>query len=452
MEDRVVKKPNQYRDRNTGQLLDLVPEPEEVTEPGTPICKETLFPDPVAKMYMLDGQEAVVKNALDRGMNIASYLAWAGNVNANMRDAALGKGNEDRVVNIGMQLAMYMWYCGVDSATFPFTKMAQCRTLSDCAKYAIDEILSCDSLLTFLNTSDYAKGQLFTPDLVRYWKTSYEIMSTIMARPSVVNTIRTVPELMSAMDENRTVLTDIGDGVYTVPSGVSCLTVYAIGGGKDGSGSNGGAAGEMVHGVLWVTPGENIPYTVGGANEDSVFGDLTARTGAGAAGGTYNSRTGASTPAVTPAQDGILISVSSGGGAAAAPISTGGGGGYGGGNGGGGGYGKNRSLARNGGSGGAGGADCAIGSGGSGGEPGAFPTVNGTYAGSGGGAGTAGGGGGGGGGASDSGDRYSPVSGGGGGGGGYGGGGGGAGWKITTDAGVTGTPGQGGQGAIFIFR
>lgn len=51
MRDRIVQYPNRYRNKNTGQILDLVPEPGVVTEPGTPINKATLLSDVTAQMY-----------------------------------------------------------------------------------------------------------------------------------------------------------------------------------------------------------------------------------------------------------------------------------------------------------------------------------------------------------------------------------------------------------------
>lgn len=64
-----------------------------------------------------------------------------------------------------------------------------------------------------------------------------------------------------------------GSGVYTVPSGVTQLTVTLVGGGGGGGGcggneepvytGGGGAGGATTYAVIDVTPGQQIPWTVG---------------------------------------------------------------------------------------------------------------------------------------------------------------------------------------------
>lgn len=103
-----------------------------------------------------------------------------------------------------------------------------------------------------------------------------------------------------------------GNGVYTVPNGVTQITVTVIGGGGGGGGGSGrtsfagyltgggGGGGDTVSQIINVTPGQQIAWTVGTggasgagggvgyagyAGLPSVFGGLVAGGGAGGGGG-----------------------------------------------------------------------------------------------------------------------------------------------------------------------
>ena len=67
----------------------------------------------------------------DKSNCIASYLAFVGNVNADMIDAAFGKNNEDLIKNLGLQLAMYAWYKGFEKENYTFTNLRCSETLND---------------------------------------------------------------------------------------------------------------------------------------------------------------------------------------------------------------------------------------------------------------------------------------------------------------------------------
>ncbi len=114
MRDRVVQFPNRFRltpvDGQPG-VYDITLEPGEVTEWGTPYNKATQINDETAAALGLEGDSATVNNALQRAP-LASYMAFCGNVNEDMLDAAFGKNNEGRVLGLGRQLAMYAWFKG----------------------------------------------------------------------------------------------------------------------------------------------------------------------------------------------------------------------------------------------------------------------------------------------------------------------------------------------------
>jgi hypothetical protein len=70
---------------------------------------------------------------------------------------------------------------------------------------------------------------------------------------------------------------------YTVPSGVSELTVFSFGGGAGGSGSSGGSGGNAAAGIIPVTEGSQYTASVAAAGGTSNFGNQLSSNGAGSA-------------------------------------------------------------------------------------------------------------------------------------------------------------------------
>jgi hypothetical protein len=70
---------------------------------------------------------------------------------------------------------------------------------------------------------------------------------------------------------------------FTVPLGVTSITVYAWGAGGGGR-TNTGGAGAMIQGVLTVTPGETLNILVGGGGSGATTTPITAYGGGGSAG------------------------------------------------------------------------------------------------------------------------------------------------------------------------
>lgn len=200
-----------------------------------------------------------------------SYLAWVTNANSNSIDAAFGKNNETYLKGLGRQLAMYAWFKGANKTTYPFTNLINCNTLNDLTDSAKTEILSDVNLVSLFHSTNYAKDKLYLN--FSTWKTNYQLMTNALTSASVVDTIRTTTSYHDILHTGRTVIETIGSGVYTVPSGVSVLTVVCIGGGASVN------AGGYRQQVLSVTPGQQINYVVGDAGIATVFGSITAPAG-----------------------------------------------------------------------------------------------------------------------------------------------------------------------------
>lgn len=98
--------------------------------------------------------------ALAKAVPLGSYMAFCGNVNATMLDAAFGKSNEDIVSGIGLQMAMYAWFKGNLKATYPLASLKYCNTLAAVlsSQAAKIEISALSDLWLLLYASAYAKG------------------------------------------------------------------------------------------------------------------------------------------------------------------------------------------------------------------------------------------------------------------------------------------------------
>lgn len=77
------------------------------------------------------------------------------NMNREILDCAFGKGNEDMVVGIGNQMAMYAWYKGTDKGTSPFSELTLMHKLSNMSDVAFSEMVMNDYLKDLICSSDY---------------------------------------------------------------------------------------------------------------------------------------------------------------------------------------------------------------------------------------------------------------------------------------------------------
>lgn len=87
------------------------------------------------------------------------YMAFVGNVNADMVDAAFGKGNEDIIMGVGEALAMYGWFKGMDKTEHPFTHLRKMQTLNDMNNDIYDETIRSESLCDLILANEYAKSK-----------------------------------------------------------------------------------------------------------------------------------------------------------------------------------------------------------------------------------------------------------------------------------------------------
>ncbi len=118
------------------------------------------------------GEEATPVNAgnlnkieqgiFDAGIGLASYMAFCGNVNADMLDAAFGKNNEEYITGLGRQLAMYAWFKGDSKITYPFTELSKNNNMVDIVSIGkgLREIYENSTLHTFLESEAYAIGRV----------------------------------------------------------------------------------------------------------------------------------------------------------------------------------------------------------------------------------------------------------------------------------------------------
>jgi len=81
--------------------------------------------------FSAENMNKIESGIYDAGIGMASYLAFCGNVNANMNDAAFGKNNEENMIGLGRQLAMYAWFKGDSKITYPFTNLITKNTLAE---------------------------------------------------------------------------------------------------------------------------------------------------------------------------------------------------------------------------------------------------------------------------------------------------------------------------------
>jgi len=128
------------------------------------------------KTTWLDGITPISANNMNKiengiaqaGMPFASYMAFCGNVNVEMLDAAFGKNNDTLVTGLGIQLAMYGWFKGDSKTTFPFTSLISKNRFTDLLADidTLQEILMTYYIPILIKTSTYAYT-LYTADAIK---------------------------------------------------------------------------------------------------------------------------------------------------------------------------------------------------------------------------------------------------------------------------------------------
>lgn len=109
-----------------------------------------------------------VDNSIADNPTLESYFAFCANANEASILCALGKNNEDRIKRLGLQLAMYAWFCGDNKTEYPFTELVKCNTLADIPKNdsAYIEVCFNDKLREFLFYNEYAKSKIWHSDIL----------------------------------------------------------------------------------------------------------------------------------------------------------------------------------------------------------------------------------------------------------------------------------------------
>ncbi len=269
MRDRVVQFPHRYQlvpVDGEMNVYDFVPVPGTVTEEGTPINKANMLSDETATLYGIANASATVNEALYK-IPLASYMAFCSNVNADSLDAAFGKGNEDKVVGLGKQLAMYAWYKGT-SRSVAFTNLIKHATLSAVLddENAVNEILLNEPLLSLIALSPFASSLFYTEAAVESWKKNASVIETLITSITGINLLRQTPVLNATVRQGEVRYTQAGTYTFTVPDGVTCLWFNVIGAGS----SDNNSGGQLVQKAVPVASGDQFNIVVGDKDNNSI--------------------------------------------------------------------------------------------------------------------------------------------------------------------------------------
>lgn len=113
-----------------------------------------------ALKYGLSGPAANVDNALLYMPSDSSYISFCGNVNATMLDASFGKNNEDKIIGLGRQLAMFSWFKGDSKITYPYTNLIAFNSFRSICEdpQCLAEIIINSNIVSLINASPWAKA------------------------------------------------------------------------------------------------------------------------------------------------------------------------------------------------------------------------------------------------------------------------------------------------------
>jgi len=92
----------------------------------------------------------------------SSYLTFVASQDSDTIDASFGKNNEDKVRGVGMALAMYGWFKGLDKTDYPFTNLCKMSTLNNMNIEVYKEIISNETLIEFVSNSKYATDKILS--------------------------------------------------------------------------------------------------------------------------------------------------------------------------------------------------------------------------------------------------------------------------------------------------
>lgn len=128
----------------------------------------------------------------------SSYLTFVASQDSDTLDASFGKNNEDKVRGVGMALAMYGWFKGLDKTEHPFTDLSKMSTLNLMSTDIYNEIMSDDNfyLYDIITASPYATAKIFDLQSVSLNTADFEIPST------TVSVERTITEQITVSEAN----------------------------------------------------------------------------------------------------------------------------------------------------------------------------------------------------------------------------------------------------------
>lgn len=113
------------------------------------------------------------------------YIAFCGNVNTNMLDAAFGK-PDDGTRGVGIALSRYSWFKGDSDETYPHAELKTKLSFVDCLSddVSLTDMMNTASIYNIIMASNYAKGLLndgyfdkyiaYSLSLVGYTYTSFD--------------------------------------------------------------------------------------------------------------------------------------------------------------------------------------------------------------------------------------------------------------------------------------
>jgi len=110
-------------------------------------------------LYGVENVDDAIKKAVS---GHSSYHAFCANVNVTSVECAFGKNNEDELIGLGKQLAMYAWFKGTDKTNHPFTNLINKSTFMDSInnQNALNELIEDSNIMNLVLSSSYAMSKL----------------------------------------------------------------------------------------------------------------------------------------------------------------------------------------------------------------------------------------------------------------------------------------------------
>lgn len=258
------------------------------------------------ELNYVDGVTSNIQTQLDGITPMSSYISFLSNTSTISNCGAFVPGSYDSLITkklfLGMQIAKYMnefltditltpteitllgtkqtWY---DICSDPTVKVILERSSSFMSKigtipFAIYVYSNWATLASFLAIVNYTYSTSFTS--ITDLKANTATMTQLMNNESLCSKIMFNSTLEEAFfgtaGSNITLLS--GDGNFTVPTGITCLSYIMVSSGTSGPTGQG----KILHGASTVTPGSSLAYSVaanGSAGTATTFNGLSTASG-----------------------------------------------------------------------------------------------------------------------------------------------------------------------------